>query len=251
MAASAKDLIVKPISPQAAADCIRRLHYSGRTVRNSQLHLGVFLDGLLQGAMQFGPPMDKSNVIGLVRGTKWNDFLELNRMAFGPALPRNSESRAIAVAMRLIRRHYPNIEWILSFSDGTQCGDGTIYRASGFVLTGIKPNKTILRLPDGRVISDISLNVAGRETGQTAGFWKRQGAKPLEGWQLRYVYFLTPGARERLAVPLIPFSKIDEVGARMYLGKRCAGSSAVAAPEDHSGEGGSIPTPALQLPDEP
>jgi hypothetical protein len=47
--------------------------------------------------MTFGPSMDKSNIQGLVRETAWNRFLELNRLAFSEALPRNSESRALAI----------------------------------------------------------------------------------------------------------------------------------------------------------
>ena len=136
--ASAKDLVVKPIGSKDAAELVRRIHYSGKVTQNSQLHLGVFLDGRLEGAMQFGPSMDKRKMLGLVPGTGWNGFLELNRMAFSDRLPRNSESRALGVAFRMIRKHYQHIEWIVSFSDATQCGDGTIYRASGFVLTGIK-----------------------------------------------------------------------------------------------------------------
>jgi len=80
--ASAKDLIVKPIASADARAFIRKNHYSGKVATNSQLHLGVFWDGKLEGVMQFGPSLDKSKIIGLVEGTGWNEFLELNRMAF-------------------------------------------------------------------------------------------------------------------------------------------------------------------------
>lgn len=218
--ATAKDLRVAPISQQDAAALVRRVHYSGKVVQNSQLHLGVFLDGKLEGAMQFGPSLDKRKVQGLVEGTGWNSFLELNRMAFSDRLPRNSESRALGVALRMIRTHYPHIEWIVSFADGTQCGDGTIYRASGFVLTGVRENKTILRLPDGGVVADKTLNNPNHaSTGKNASWWKKNGAKPLDGFQLRYIYFLNPAAKSRLTVPIVPFSKIEELGAAMYRGK--------------------------------
>ena len=32
--------------------------------------------------MQFGPSINKKGTIRLVRNTKWNGFIELNRMAF-------------------------------------------------------------------------------------------------------------------------------------------------------------------------
>jgi hypothetical protein len=63
--------------------------------------------------------MDKSNILGLVRDTAWNGFLELNRLAFSEALPRNSESRALSIALWMIKKHYPHIEWVIRLSCGT------------------------------------------------------------------------------------------------------------------------------------
>jgi hypothetical protein len=121
----------------------------------------------------------------------------------------------------MIRKQYPHVEWIVSFADGTQCGDGTIYRASGFLLTGIKENKTILLMPDGSIVADKTLNNSNYILkGESAGYWKKNGAAPLVGFQLRYVYFLNPAARARLTVPVLPFSAIEKAGASMYRGKK-------------------------------
>jgi len=230
--ASAKDLIVKPISAADANRIVKSLHYSGKVVQNSQLHLGVFLNGRCGGAMQFGPSLDKRKIQPLVSGTLWNEFLELNRMAFADWLPRNSESRCIAYAMRWIRKTYPHIKWIVSFADGTQCGDGTIYRASGFVLTGIKENTTIVVRPDGTVGSEL---LGGQHVGGDA----------VPGFMLRYLYFIDPASRERLTVPIIPFSEIARRGAGMYRGKPRAGSAGSGTSPDQGGRGGATPTPAL------
>ena len=275
--ASAKDIRVAPISAADAAAIVRRVHYSGKVVQNSQLHLGVFLDGRLEGAMQFGPSLDKRKVQGLVEGTPWNGFIELNRMAFSERLPRNSESRALAIAFRLIRKHYPHIEWVISFADGTQCGDGTIYRASGFVLTGIKENNQIWELPDGFRFAGLSITGQGPKSGalvkqevnrrisrttMTKGAHIKQngaasmkhlreaGARPLDGFQLRYVYFLNPTARERLTVPVIPFARIDEMGAGMYKGARITVSERAKNldAEHPSAQGGEVPTRTLHHP---
>ena len=119
----AKDIIVRVIPAAIANPFIRSHHYSGKVVNNSKLHFGVFLDGALHGVMSFGPPLDKSKVISLVvddtgAPVPWNDMLELNRMAFDDVLPKNSESRAIGIAIRLIRKYAPNVKWLLSFADG-------------------------------------------------------------------------------------------------------------------------------------
>lgn len=45
------------------------------------------------------------------------------------------------------------------------------------------------------------------------------GATKLQGYSLRYIYFIDKSYRERLTVPEIPFSKIDELGAGMYKGE--------------------------------
>lgn len=230
---------------------IQAYHYSRRAVLSSQIHIGVFLGGELHGAMSFGAPIDKRRMVGIVAGSQWNEFLELNRMAFGPALPRNSESRALAVAMKLLRKHAPHLKWIVSFADGTQCGDGTIYRAAGFVLTQIKKNTTLVRLPDGSVAADKSLNeLVGKDGRRGMAAARAAGARPLEGFQLRYIYFLDPEARSRLSCPEIPFSRIAELGARMYRGKRPGERrrGIGGPPSVQEGESGSNPTPALQSP---
>ncbi len=240
-------MIIKPISSQDAAILVKKIHYSGKVVPNSQLHFGVFLNNRLEGVLSFGASMDKRKTVAIVKNTKFNDFLELNRMAFTDRLPRNSESRAISICLKIIKKNYPNIEWIISFADGTQCGDGTIYRASGFILTAIKKNTTILKLADGRIVADKTLNNKVGLNGKSgSSIAKEMGAKPLDGYQFRYIYFLNKSARTRLTVAEIPYKKIEEIGASMYRGFKRVVSSDNAAPGFQSGEGGASPTTTLQ-----
>lgn len=258
--ASAKDIHIAPISQHDAAELVRRIHYSGKITQNSQLHLGVFLDGKLEGAMQFGPSLDKRKIQGLVAGTLWNGFLELNRMAFSDKLPRNSESRALGIAFRMIKKHYPHIEWIVSFADGTQCGDGTIYRASGFVLTAINKSLNLIKRADGIVIHKMTLEsnptvprpeLFGKSYYEITGgkydigiYARETGGHVIPGFQLRYIYFLNPAARVRLTVPVLPFDKIQELGAAMYLGEKI--TRVKKQDSGHPPElGGAVPTNTL------
>jgi len=232
----AKEVEVKVIPSKVANPFIRTHHYSGKVVSNSCLHFGAFLDGGLHGVMSYGPSMDKSKTIRLVAGTNWYEFMELNRMAFDDYLPRNSESRCISQSIRLIKRNAPQIKWILSFADGCSCGDGTIYRASNFVLTGIKKNYNLAELPTGEIVHKLTLEsnptsprkeLAGAAysdiTGGKYNFRKYVEAahgKVLVGFQMRYIYFIDKSCRSKLTVPEIPFSRIDEIGAGMYKGER-------------------------------
>ncbi len=299
---TAKDIILRPISAQEANGLVRRVHYSGKVVNNSQLHIGVFLNGKLEGAMQFGPSLDKRKIQGLVSGTGWHEFIELNRLAFTDNLPRNSESRALAIAMKLIKKHAPQVKWVVTFADGTQCGDGTIYRAAGFVLTGIKRNDQIWAAPDGELTTrlvatdtrrpgrqslpakiDAQGGQAGARESRTSLTDNRSkaqqaaarrlsrvsvtkatniletgaasmrpfieaGFRPLDGFQLRYIYFIDPAYRARLTVPELPYSAIQEAGAGMYRGvKRAAEVTPGDTPGHQPGEGGSRPTRPLDM----
>lgn len=211
----AKEIEVRVIPAKIGNTFVKSHHYSRKVVPNSQLHFGAFLDGKLHGVMSYGPPADKSKVIGLVDGTEWYGMLELNRMAFDEYMPRNSESYCISKSIKLIKKHAPQVKWILSFADGCQCGDGTIYRASNFVLTGIKKNKTIRIDADGNIFSDLTYNAHKPNQKQHL-----EDSIPLDGYQLRYVYFIDKSYRQRLTVPEVPFSKIDEIGAGMYKGQK-------------------------------
>lgn len=237
MSTIVKQLLIKPIVPSVANKFVKLHHYSKKVVPNSNIHFGVFSENKLSGVMQFGSPINKKGTINLVKDTKWYGMLELNRMVFLNNLPKNSESRTIAICMKLIKKHYPKIEWIVSFADGTQCGDGTIYRASGFVLTAIRENSAIRINPKtGEAVHVIQAH----HLMITKEFkcWK-----PTKGYQLRYVYFLNPEARKRLTVPIIPFSKIKEMGASMYKGMRVPSSR---DSDDQLGLDGANPIHTLQ-----
>lgn len=209
----AKEIIVKVIPAKIANEFVKRHHYSGKVVNLSTLHFGAFLDNKLHGVLSYGPPMDKRNVLNLVSSSnntineKWNEMLELNRMAFDDYLPKYSESRCIAISIRLIKKNAPQVKWILSYSDATQCGDGTIYRASGFLLTQINKNSTIWKLANGDVVA---------KRGDSK--YNFEGGKPMVGFQNRYIYLIDKSCS--INAEVIPFEKIDELGAGMYKGQK-------------------------------
>jgi hypothetical protein len=270
----AKDIVLRPIPAADANALVRRVHYSGKIVQNSQFHIGVFYHGLLEGAMQFGPSLDKRKIQGLVSGTAWHEFIELNRMAFSDVLPRNSESRALSIAMKVIKKHAPQIKWVITFADGTQCGDGTIYRAAGAILTGIKKNDQIWISPEcdarfsrvaltdktstkqkqkaktlSRVTATTGIGAiacAARTGGASSmRYYIESGFRPLVGYQLRYIFFIDPTYRSKLTVPELPYSEIDRIGAGMYKGIARGAGETDNAPGTNPETGGASPTAPL------
>lgn len=206
-----KEIELKVIPRKIANDFVRKHHYSGKVVNNSYLHFGAFLDKKLHGVMSFGHSLDKAKTQKLVKNTGWNEFCELNRMAFDDYLPRNSESYCLGKALRLIKKNAPHIKWVISFADGCSCGDGTIYRASNFVLTQIKKNSTIYINDEGDKVCNITFGTTSLN---------KQGFKLLEGYMFRYIYFIDKKCMQDLTCEIIPFSKIKELGVGMYKGER-------------------------------
>ncbi len=221
----AKEILVKVIKSKVANAFIKKQHYSGKVVPNSTLHFGCFLDNRLHGVMSYGSPFVKKNVINLVEGTGWNEMIELNRMAFDEFLPKYSESRCIAISIRLIKKNAPQIKWILSFSDGCSCGDGTIYRASGFKLIGIKDNNGLFNYNGenihGKVLWDRGISkswcIQDKELAEINSR-KNTSIKRIKGKQLKYLYLIDKSCK--ITVPILPFSEIDKQGAGMYKGEK-------------------------------
>lgn len=69
--------------------------------------------------------------------------------------------------------------------------------------------------------SGLSKEVLRRNNGKNSTmeeYARRYGGEVAEGYMLRYIYFLDPTAKERLTVPILPFSEIEKRGAGMYKG---------------------------------
>lgn len=256
---TAKDIQIKLIDSQSAMNIVRLHHYSGKTINNSQIHFGVFLNGILQGALQFGPSIDKRRMaqnlnIGM------NEFLELNRMALSDACPVNSESRSIGICLRMLKKQYPFLKLIISFADACQCGDGTIYRASGFKLHSFKKNTSLLTNSSGEiefnrgtkkrptVIAKKSMDhIIGAGGKCLSSSLKNQGFKPIEGFQMKYIFFFDKELEKKFK--FVEFDKIPDY-VRMYKGEKLRALSVESSTASFQEAGdGESPINALQLED--
>jgi len=225
-----KDLLIKLISKPLADSIVKKYHYSGKVCANSKISFGVYYNDILEGAIQFGSPLDKKKVIGYVKNSRWNSFFEINRMAFSDILPKNSESRALSICMKLIKKNYPFVNWILTFADATSCGDGTIYRACGFLLVGINKNSTIYEMPDGSLISNIAMRMStnfqkkylGRIVGDKGQKIAKEesGAVLKKGFQIRYIKFLDQKLQKDLTLDILDYNELEKKDAKMYKGMR-------------------------------
>ena len=135
---SAHQFIVRPISKLTANRFIERHHYLGITPFLSTYHYGAYFGDLIYGAIAFGTP-NATDISGLFSKNNQDGVLEIKRLAMTDSAPKNSESRFIAISVRLLRREYP-LRLLVTYADSS-LHVGTIYKASGFEYVGLTATK--------------------------------------------------------------------------------------------------------------
>jgi hypothetical protein len=196
---------VKVMDRNKANAIIRANHYSRVTYSGSYIHLGVYAPELL-GVLQFGAAMNPASQASVVAETEQDEYLELNRMWLDDKMPRNSESRAVSLAMTYIKRRYPKIAWVQSFAD-ERCGrHGVVYQACNFIYCG--EHTSIFWELDGDMYHN-SLMTRNPELTPKAKIIQdgKDRAIPHKLRQFRYLYFLKRAFRKRLLLKVCPYPK--------------------------------------------
>ena len=122
-----RELIVRVISRDEAKRLWLDKHYLHRDVLGASLELGVFSpDNVLVGGLCFS-----AWIVWVPKGGR-PDKWELRRMWLDDRCAKNSESRILRVASRIIRKLAPHVRQIIAYADPTKGHRGTIYKASGF-----------------------------------------------------------------------------------------------------------------------
>ena len=103
---------------------LQERHYLHSTPAGAVLRMEFREAGELIGAMMWGrSPSPKQDQKSL---------LCLTRMYFIDEAPKNTESRALAMARRYIRRHCPEIKGLVAYSSTGQGHEGTVYQADNW-----------------------------------------------------------------------------------------------------------------------
>ena len=153
-----KNYILIEVESNIAREVIKTFHYSGKVVSNSKLHLGVFdkKTKKLVGALQYGYPISGKTPNLIVTGSDRYNMMELNRMAMFDDAPKLSESQAIGLSLKYLKRYKKEIKWVLSYSDGKEGNVGIIYQATNWRYLGYLQAQTFHKL-DGEIIHNVSI----------------------------------------------------------------------------------------------
>jgi hypothetical protein len=197
--------MVRPVPFSVAKQLLVRQHYLHSFPGGTKLAFGSFLGNRLLGALTLGA--GPANAYALVDGAIAGDCLALIRLWLSDDLPRNSESRFIAIVLRFLKQH-TDLRFLVSYADPAQGHVGTIYQATGWIYTGLSQATPLYDIGDGRARHSRSLSHAFGTHG--LAYFQRHGmdAKLVpQQAKHRYIYFLDPSWRSRVKPPVLAYPK--------------------------------------------
>lgn len=200
------ELILKKIGSQRCNRIIIENHYSHKTATDAHtlLHLGIFYQKKIVGAMQYGYAMNPRSCENIVKGTNIDEYYELNRLWIADGVPvKNIESQIIGMSFKLIKKINPKIKWIQSFADG-RVGVGTIYQATNFLYCGYHKTKFVEF--GGELHHEGKFRNLRKSFGRKFhGLHKDDRFERKEYKQYRYIYFLDKKERKNLLLDVEPY----------------------------------------------
>lgn len=113
----------------SGADYLREMvsaHYLSKWPAITTLALGLWCGPFCLGMCIFADAPHQTSI--RYGGKTW----ELARLWIHDDVPRNAETWLISKAVKHIKQHYPDIEYLVSYADPTQGHRGTIYKAANW-----------------------------------------------------------------------------------------------------------------------
>ena len=135
-----KKYFVEQIHSSKANKMTALYHYSGVGFKKAILNLGVFRkeDSKMVGVLQWGSSYQEN--IRLDRYVKEtinkSEYLELNRFSMADSEGPNSESQAISLGIKWIKKYMPEIRLLVSYAGRKEGNYGYIYQATNWEYLG-------------------------------------------------------------------------------------------------------------------
>jgi hypothetical protein len=195
---------VRPATTQQIVDFTRQYHYAGAASPYAcSWRWGLWYDDTLLGVVSYNVPTI-STCDSLFGPEGRHKVWHMNRMAFLPDAPKNSESRLIGLAHREIERNF-DVWGIVTYADAEVGHVGYIYQATNAFYTGKSVAKPYFRDPDGNRRSLYrDGKTLSREIVERLGYVRHQGVP-----KYRYVYILGTRSQRRERFAMLRYSVLD------------------------------------------
>lgn len=195
--------------PQTIArKLIVRNHYLHSLPGGTMLCFGILFDNRLLGAVTLGA--GPFLAYKLVAGAKPDDCITLTRLWLSDELPFNAESRVLGLLLRSIRKE-TSLKFVVAYSDPSAGHLGTIYKATGWIYTGLSSATPLYDVGDG--VPRHSRSLAHELGSHSISYFASRGIKVRlvsQAAKHRYIYFLDRTWISRLAVPIRLYPKTKE-----------------------------------------
>jgi len=191
--------------------------------------LGVYLDNKVEGVISFGNPV-ASRAHKAVKNTVGKQVLELTRLWLSDRLGKNSESRVIAIALRLIKKKRRDIQWIISYADPNHGHLGTIYQATNWTYIGLTTKTEYYVLPNGKKKHTKTLNDIVKSRKNLMKIFGNKIRIERTSGKHCYIYFLNESYRKYLIKPIRAYPKIKNRESSMISTPYSSNREAIVKP---------------------
>jgi len=219
-------------SHEAAKYAVEKWHYSHCMPKSKLAKIGVWEDGKFIGVVIYG--VGATAELVKQYGLKPVEGCELVRVALSNH--RSQVSRILSISFAFLKKAMKGLRIIVSFADPERGHHGGIYQAGGWIFAGnsAASQEYIVNGKRWHGRAFRASKPAHLTTKQTLEMMDPNYKVIMGSSKHRYLMPLDDEMRKRIA-PL----------AKPYPKRIRAGSETLDTPVIHTGEGGSIPTPAL------
>ena len=186
-----------------------------------------FFDGFeekLIGTLVYGGPVGRSAALSISPSVKIDEVIELTRLFIhdGQNYGKNIESFCISQSLKLLKKDFPEIKVVISYSDEEMGHRGVIYQSANFLFLGrnsdtnLMPNFSVSLTgpPDYRWMHSRSVfskygshNIPHLKKKIAKNFWRKK-----EAGKLKYIYIISNKKIKReilktLKMKILPYPK--------------------------------------------
>lgn len=195
------------IDSRTAVDFVKKWHYAKTAVSGSARY-GWVIDDVLVGVTIYDPGNHAMRQ-GVFGPERYREVLHHHRLAIHPDAPHGTASEFMAAAMRQLHKDKGTLA-IVTYADLCQNHNGTIYRATNALFTGIRSKGNLKFLtPEGEIRSTQGI--------KGVPWNERRIIAASRGWEevrckgrVRYVHLLGSKTQKRrsrrdLLWPVLPY----------------------------------------------
>lgn len=141
-----KDMTIKRVNCNFARPYIATFHYSKTMPDSSKFIYAGYLGDKLCGIVVYGMGCGKNQYTHIIPDIKNGEYVELTRLWCPNDMPKNTESRLIALSLKVLP---DEIKLVLSFADDSKRHCGIIYQATNWYYIGKNKGGKMLLTSDG------------------------------------------------------------------------------------------------------